>query len=252
MARSRAHGGVLAPDRNAPKETLRARRLAFRTIDLVQGVVAWLANAGRTAPRAYRTYTTWDLLKAHRVAQALRDGDAILDVGCGNAHLLRELALFRSFHRRVGLELTVPPQRAIPDVELGVYNGQTLPFPASAFDAVIFGYVLHYLTREHAVRLLSEACRVARRQVILLEDSLPHFSGLYRLRNRLERVKSDMLYAGAAGQHYHPARNEQMFLTHRDWVALLEALPPVASVSIEPLDSISVFMHHTMFNVRLR
>src|SRR5437870_5533623 len=122
------------------------------------------------------SYATPDLLKAHRVAQALRDGDEILDVGCGNAHLLRELALFRSFHRRMGLDLTVPQHLTIPGVELGVYDGQTLPFPNRSFDAVIFGYVLHYLTREHAVRLLSEACRIARRQVILLEDSLPHFS----------------------------------------------------------------------------
>ncbi len=252
MSGARAKVGVLAPDGNSPKETPRARRLAFSTIDLVQGVVAWLANAGRTVPREYRTYTTSDLLKAHRVAQALRDGDEILDVGCGNAHLLRELALFRSFHRRVGLDLTVPQHLAVPDVELGAYNGQTLPFPDCSYDAVIFGYVLHYLTREHAVRLLSEACRVARRQMILLEDSLPHFSGLYRLRNRLERVKSGILYAGSAGQRYHPARNEQMFLTLREWVALLEALPPVASVRIESLDTISVLIHHTMFDVSLR
>jgi SAM-dependent methyltransferase len=234
------------------RETPRARRLAFRTIDLVQAVVAWLANVGRTVPREYRDYTTSDLLKAHRVTQALHDGDEILDVGCGNAHLLRELALFRSFHRRVGLDLTVPQPLTVPDVELGAYDGQTLPFPDCSFDIVIFGYVLHYLTREHAVRLLSEACRVARRQVILLEDSLPHFSRLYRLRNRLERVKSDILYAGSGGHQYCPARNEQMFLTHREWVALLEALPPVASVSIEPLDTISVLTHHTMFDVRLR
>ena len=237
---------------NSSRETTRTRRLAFRTIDLVQGVVAWLANTGRTVPREYRDYATPDLLKAHRVAQALRDGDEILDVGCGNAHLLRELALFRSFHRRMGLDLTVPQHLTIPGVELGVYDGQTLPFPNRSFDAVIFGYVLHYLTREHAVRLLSEACRIARRQVILLEDSLPHFSVLYRLRNRLERVKSDILYTGSGGQHYHPARNEQMFLTLREWVALLEALPLVASVRIEPLDTISVLIHYTMFDVSLR
>ena len=222
------------------------------SISLVQNIVAELANAGRTAPRKYRDYTTSDLLKAHRVAQALRDGDAILDVGCGNAHLLRELALFRSFHRRVGLDLTAPEPLTIPDVELSAYDGQTVPFPERAFDAVIFGHVLHYLTREHAVRLLLEACRVARRQVILLEDSLPHFGVLYRLRNRLDRVKSDLLYTGSGGPYYRPARNEQMFLTLSEWVALLEALPPVASVRIERLDAVSRLIHHTMFDVSLR
>jgi SAM-dependent methyltransferase len=252
MAGWRATVGGVVPDGQAPRGPMRVRRLAFRSIALVQSGVAWLANAGRTVPREYRDYTTWDLLKAHRVAQALRDGDANLDVGSGNAHHLRELALFRSFSRRVGLELTAPPPRTVPDVELGVYDGQTLPFPDRSFDAVIFGYVLHYLTHEHAVRLLAEACRVARCQVLLLEDSLPHFSVLYRLRNRLERVKSDLLYAGVGGQGYRPARNEQMFLTLREWVALLEALPPVASVRIERLDTISVLMHHTMFDVSLR
>ena len=43
-----------------------------------------------------------------------------------------------------------------------------------------------------------------------------------------------------------------MFLTLREWVALLEALPPVASVRIEPLDTISVLIHYTMFDVSLR
>ena len=239
------------PDGNSTIVTTCARHVAFRVIDQVQAVVALLANAGRTVPRAYRDYTTSNLLKAHRVAQALCDGDEILDVGCGNAHLLRELALFRVFRRRVGIDITAPLHLTVPDVELGVYDGQTLPFPNRSFDAVLFGHVLHYLTREHAVQLLSEACRIARRQVILLEDSLPHFSVLYRLRNRLDRVKSDMRYAESGGQRYRPSRDEQMFLTLTEWVAMLEALPPVATVRIERLDTVSRLMHHTMFDVSL-
>jgi len=152
---------------------------------------------------------------------------------------------------RVGIDLTAPQHLTVSDVDLSAYDGQTLPFPDRSFDVVIFGYILHYLTRAHAVRLLSEACRVARRQVILLEDSLPHFSLLYRLRNRLERVKSDILYAGSGGQLYRPARDEQMFLTLKEWVVLLEALPSVASVRIERLDTISSLIHHTMFDVSL-
>lgn len=194
--------------------------------------------------------TTFPSCFAHRLASRLRDGEEILDVGCGDAGLLRNLALFRSTKRRVGIDVEFP-RTLEPQIEVAAYDGQSLPFPDSSFDSVIFGYFLHYLTREHVLRLLQEGCRVARRNIFVLDDSQPEWSFWYRMRNRLERLRSDILYRAVSGERYRGAGNEEMYLTYDGWRALLKELPRAVSVEIEPLDRISGLVHHTLFHVQL-
>jgi SAM-dependent methyltransferase len=222
----------------------------YHALGRVQAVAAALANFGRTVPREYRTYDISKLLRAHRLAQRLHDGEEVLDVGCGDARLLRDLGLFRSLKRRVGIDVDLPksPDRAI---EVAAYDGQGLPFADRSFDSVVFGYFLHYLTRDHAVRLLAEGCRVARRNLFVLDDSQPQWNFWYRIRNRLERARSDILYRAVSGELYRGAGNEEMYLTFDGWRALLDGLPGVASVEVEPLDRISGLVHHTLFQARL-
>ena len=222
----------------------------YHALGRVQAVAAWLANFGRPVPREYRAYDVSKLLRAHRLARRLQDGEEVLDVGCGNAHLLRDLALFRSFTRRVGIDVDLP-KSADPAVEVAAYDGRVLPFADGSFDSVVFGYFLHYLTRDHAVRLLEEGCRVARRNVFVLDDSQPQWSFCYRMRNRLERFRSDILYRAVSGDLYRGAGNEKMYLTYDGWRTLLEELPGVVSVEVEPLDRISGLVHHTLFHARL-
>lgn len=223
----------------------------YHALGRVQAVAANLANAGRSVPREYRRYDVSKMLRAQRVAGRLRDGEEVLDVGCGDAGLLRDLALFRSLKRRVGIdvELPRPPE---PEIEAAAYDGQSLPFPDSSFDSVIFGYFLHYLTRDHALCLLREGCRVARRTLFVLDDSQPKWSFWYRMRNRLERVRSDILYRAVSGDLYRGAGNEEMYLTYEGWRAFLNELPGAVSVEVEPLDRISGLVHHTLFHVKLR
>jgi ubiquinone/menaquinone biosynthesis C-methylase UbiE len=149
-------------------------RLAFVGLGRIQALAATLANVGRPVPREYESYDVSKLLRAHRVARRLQGGDEVLDVGCGDASLLRDLGLFRVLKRRVGIDVALPsaPEAGI---EVGAYDGQSLPFADRSFDAVIFGYFLHYLTREYAVRLLEEGCRVARRDLFVLDDSQPEW-----------------------------------------------------------------------------
>jgi ubiquinone/menaquinone biosynthesis C-methylase UbiE len=222
----------------------------YHALGRVQAVAANLANAGRSVPREYRRYDVSKMLRAHRVARRLRDGDEVLDVGCGDARLLRDLALFRSLKRQVGIDVELP-RKTDPQIEVAAYDGQSLPFPDSSFDSVIFGYFLHYLTREHALRLLKEGCRVARQNLFVLDDSQPKWSFLYRIRNRVERVRSDILYRAVSGERYRGAGNEEMYLTYDGWRELLKELPRVASVEVEPLDAISGLVHHTLFHVQL-
>lgn len=222
----------------------------YHALGRVQAVAASLANFGRAVPRDYREYDVSKLLRAHRVARRLGEGEEVLDVGCGDARLLRDLGLFRSLRRRVGIDVEAPvaPHQ---DIEVAGYNGESLPFPDKSFDSVVFGYFLHYLTREHALRLLSEGSRVARRNLFVLDDSQPAWGFWYRIRNRLERLRSDILYRAVSGELYRGSGNEEMYLTYEGWRALLLEVPGVLSVEVEPLDRVSGLIHHTLFQARL-
>jgi ubiquinone/menaquinone biosynthesis C-methylase UbiE len=222
----------------------------YHALGRVQAIAARLANLGRRVPRDYRDYDVSKLLRAHRVARRLGEGEEVLDVGCGDARLLRDLGLFRSLRRRVGVDVHAPaaPEK---EIEVSAYDGESLPFPDQSFDSVVFGYFLHYLTRDHALQLLTEGSRVARRNLFVLEDSQPAWSFWYRMRNRLERLRSDILYRAVSGQLYRGAGNEEMYLTYDGWRALLKQVPRVASVEVEPLDRVSGLIHHTLFHARL-
>jgi SAM-dependent methyltransferase len=222
----------------------------YHALGRVQAIAAALANFGRPVTREYRAYDVSKLLRAHRLARRLQDGEEVLDVGCGDAGLLRDLGLFRSLKRRVGIDVDLPKSPE-PAIEVAAYDGQALPFADRSLDSVVFGYFLHYLTRDHAVRLLEEGCRVARRNVFVLDDSQPQWSFWYRMRNRLERFRSDILYRAVSGDLYRGAGNEEMYLTYDGWRGLLGELPGVGSVDVEPLDRISGLVHHTLFQARL-
>ncbi len=224
-------------------------RIAFAGLGRVQAIAATLANLGRPAPRGYRGYDVSKLLRAHRVARRLSAGEEVLDVGCGDAGLLRDLGMFRVLKRRVGIDVALPeaPEAAI---EIAACDGQALPFADRSFDTVIFGYFLHDLTREHAVRLLKDGCRVARRNILVLDDSEANWSLWGRTRNRLERLRSDIVYRASGGLYRDPG-NEEMYLTNAGWRELLGELPGVSSVEVEPLDRVSGLAHHTLFHARL-
>jgi SAM-dependent methyltransferase len=227
-----------------------AAALVYKALGRVQALAATFANLSRTVPREYRAYDVSKLLRAHRLARRLQDGEEVLDVGCGDGRLLRDLGMFRSLPRRVGIDVEQPGAPE-PGIEVAAYDGRTIPFPDRSFDSVVFGYFLHYLTREHAIGLLEEGCRVARRNVFVLDDSQREWGFWYRARNRLERLRSDILYRAVSGELYRGAGNEEMYLTYEGWRSLLEALPRVTSVEVEPLDRVSGLIHHTLFQARL-
>ena len=183
-----------------------------------------------------------------RAVSELRDGDAVLDVGCGNGHVLDELRLFRSLSCN-GIDL-VPPTSPPCGVSIRPFDGLHIPYPDGAFDVALCCYVLHHLTREHAQRLIDEAVRVARRKLILLEDSLPNFDIAYRLRNRLHRVRTELEYS-AASPHYQAADGDAMFLTHAGWQSFFAERGNCGAVRIVCGAEICKYRHHTMIVVDL-
>lgn len=106
-----------------------------------------------------------------KLAPHLRPGTTLLDVGAGTGQIARWLARgtgvrptladVTSFGNRVG---------DLPFIPLT--DPLRLPAADNSFDTVLMLFVLHHMDRWHDQELLlAEAARVARRQVLLIEDT---------------------------------------------------------------------------------
>ncbi|WP_437916867.1 methyltransferase domain-containing protein [Sorangium sp. So ce302] len=103
-----------------------------------------------------------------RVARALAaqvgPAASLLDVGAGDGTVALEVARLVGALRVVGVDVKARPGAALPVIG---YDGERLPFPDAAFEAVLLSDVLHHAARPGA--LLAEALRVASR-VVALKD----------------------------------------------------------------------------------
>ena len=103
--------------------------------------------------------------------QMIRPEDqSLLDVGTGDGRLLADLAQRHPRLKIEGIDLLVRPDAAIA---VRPYDGTHFPYPDQSFDIVSFVDVLHH-TPDPAV-LLREACRVARRAVIIKDHRVSGF-----------------------------------------------------------------------------
>ena len=100
---------------------------------------------------------------AGHLASLLPKNAKVLDVGCGDGAIDRLILNKRPDVSIEGVDVFVRPQTQI---QVRAFDGVSLPFPASSFDAVMFVDVLHH-TLDPRV-LLREAGRVA--NTILMKD----------------------------------------------------------------------------------
>ncbi|HKS82427.1 MAG TPA: class I SAM-dependent methyltransferase [Candidatus Acidoferrales bacterium] len=98
---------------------------------------------------------------AGHLASLLPKNAAVLDVGCGDGAIDRQILGQRPDVSIEGVDVLVRPQTAI---RVHTFDGVSLPFPPSSFDVVMFVDVLHH-TLDPRV-LLREAGRVAKITVI--------------------------------------------------------------------------------------
>lgn len=103
---------------------------------------------------------------ADTLAEMAPKADSILDVGCGDGLLVREVA------RRVGAStirgVDIKLQPDLP-FEATLYDGRTLPFESATFDLVLISDVLHHADDARAT--LGEALRVTRPTgAVLIKD----------------------------------------------------------------------------------
>ena len=99
----------------------------------------------------------------------LNPGETVLDIGSGSGRFGK--AVQERFNVAVtGVDVCDYADGTIP---FFLYDGHTLPFPDNAFDVAFFAFVLHHIEDQQTI--LEEACRVARKQVIIFEDTYERF-----------------------------------------------------------------------------
>ena len=119
--------------------------------------------------RIHRIYSRLDAREHERrirnIGPHVQEGDTVLDIGAGTGRF-GEAVQERLKARVMGVEVTDYIDGAIPVL---IYDGKKLPFPDNSFDVAILAFVLHHTHDQKAI--MKEACRVARRQIIVLEDT---------------------------------------------------------------------------------
>jgi SAM-dependent methyltransferase len=101
---------------------------------------------------------------ARKIASLLPTNAQVLDVGCGDGILSREIAKLRTDVRVSGIDVLIRERPLIP---VSKFDGTTIPYPNASFDVVMLIDVLHH-TNDPTV-LLRESKRVAR-QAIVIKD----------------------------------------------------------------------------------
>jgi ubiquinone/menaquinone biosynthesis C-methylase UbiE len=109
--------------------------------------------------------------EGNRIAPHLETGATLLDLGAGTGFMARWL------RRRTGVRPTVCDvvdyanrDRSIPFIHQADPN--RVPVDDASFDVVLLMFVFHHIERwEDQERLLDEAVRIARRRVIITEDT---------------------------------------------------------------------------------
>jgi SAM-dependent methyltransferase len=106
---------------------------------------------------------------AESLAAKIQPGASVLDIGCGDGTIATLITRQNPAVSIRGIEFAPRPTCLI---ECAVFDGATIPHPSASFDVCMFVDVLHHAPDAQGIaRLLSEACRVSRR-FVLIKDHL--------------------------------------------------------------------------------
>lgn len=152
------------------------------------------------------------VLSGH-LADELRDGGTVLDVGCGDGSIAHAVMARNPRLDVQGIDVMLRPHSAIP---AKVYDGDHIPFADKAFDWVTIVDVLHHT--DDPARVLAECVRVARRGVVIKDHLREGFAAFSTLRV--------MDWVGNRG---HDVRLPYNYLSKAEWHSIF------AELSVSPV-----------------
>lgn len=133
----------------------------------------------------------------------LREGDRVLDIGCGKAFLLHDLVQAVPGIQVAGIDISeYGVSHAFDDVRpfLNVGTCTSLPFPDASFDLVFSINTFHNLLNFQLVDALREIQRVGRKHRFICEEAY-----------RTEQEKVRILYWGLTCECFHTPREWQWY-----------------------------------------
>jgi ubiquinone/menaquinone biosynthesis C-methylase UbiE len=157
---------------------------------------------------------------AELLAQTIPKSYGVLDVGSGDGRLAWSLMQRRSDLAIQGVDVMMRPATQIP---VKLFDGTTLPYPNSSFDAVMLIDVLHHTV--DPFRLLREALRVCRNCLIVKDHLLEGFAAGLRLRI--------LDYAGNAD---HGVALPYNYMSEKQWVEFETLLQVKVMTKTKKLD----------------
>jgi SAM-dependent methyltransferase len=115
-------------------------------------------------PWSAEAIATRNRVQAEMLADHIRSGDTVLDVGCGTAHLTQCVA--DTFGAKVtGMDVQ---DFRVAQVPFQQFDGVSIPAPDNSFDHIILSFTLHHCNEP--LKLIQDCRRVARRTVMVFED----------------------------------------------------------------------------------
>ncbi|OGX44225.1 MAG: hypothetical protein A3I71_03260 [Omnitrophica WOR_2 bacterium RIFCSPLOWO2_02_FULL_63_16] len=107
---------------------------------------------------------------ARCVIPYLREGDRVLDVGCGTGFLGKAILETPSCPARIHIHGVERSRRDHELIDVQAYDGLTIPYGEKTHDVVILADVLHHAWEPE--RLMRECIRVSRRLVIIKDHQV--------------------------------------------------------------------------------
>lgn len=104
---------------------------------------------------------------SEHLARTIPERGRVLDLGCGDGSIAVALMKLRPDLEVEGVDVLIRPKTHIPVTK---FDGVSMPFEAASFDYVTIIDVLHHT--EDAGAVLAEACRVARKGVVIKDHLL--------------------------------------------------------------------------------